>query len=313
VPKDCPCNEFTCAYAARKWTLEHLLQWLREKDCPWNDETCIYAAKEGHWEVLEWSRANGCPWTTDVCASAAENGHFRDIAMVSYQWWCAECRCLLSVLLKMGMSRYCNVHIHKVVHGIWRTCAYAAQNGHIVFVSKWFLQALIIFMFLSFLFRMSARAGVERLMVGSSDDRTADKVYARYPFATQNRDHASRTPIITGSSPGLSMKYSSYIRTRIRMDIGIQYNGLSPMVVRNEFSFQYKLFGSSSVCAMPPTTFPTYIFSTFAVPTNTLYLRGGTRLEPSRTNEIDNWTMHAGRRIRGQELHIPTYSITVFN
>lgn len=30
---------------------------------------------------------------------------------------------------------------------------------------------------------MSAWAGIERLMVGSSDDRTSDKVYARYPFA----------------------------------------------------------------------------------------------------------------------------------
>ena len=30
---------------------------------------------------------------------------------------------------------------------------------------------------------MSAWAGIERLMVGSSDDSTIDKVYARYPFA----------------------------------------------------------------------------------------------------------------------------------
>lgn len=30
---------------------------------------------------------------------------------------------------------------------------------------------------------MSAWAGIERLHVGSSDDRTSDKVYARYPFA----------------------------------------------------------------------------------------------------------------------------------
>jgi hypothetical protein len=30
---------------------------------------------------------------------------------------------------------------------------------------------------------MSAWAGIERLMVGSSDDPNVDKVYARYPFA----------------------------------------------------------------------------------------------------------------------------------
>jgi hypothetical protein len=36
---------------------------------------------------------------------------------------------------------------------------------------------------------MSAWAGIERLMVGSSDDPTVDKVYARYPFAAVNFEH----------------------------------------------------------------------------------------------------------------------------
>ena len=37
---------------------------------------------------------------------------------------------------------------------------------------------------------MSAWAGIERLMVGSSDDSTIDKVYARYPFAATQKKEA---------------------------------------------------------------------------------------------------------------------------
>ena len=43
---------------------------------------------------------------------------------------------------------------------------------------------------------MSAWAGIERLMVGSSDDRTSDKVYARYPFAATQQTESVEAPKI---------------------------------------------------------------------------------------------------------------------
>jgi hypothetical protein len=46
--------------------------------------------------------------------------------------------------------------------------------------------------FLHCVIRMSAWAGVERLMVGSSDDCTSEKVYARYPFASQTQERGSQ-------------------------------------------------------------------------------------------------------------------------
>jgi len=37
--------------------------WARERQCPWDEVTCQWVAKKGNLEVLQWAREQNCPWT----------------------------------------------------------------------------------------------------------------------------------------------------------------------------------------------------------------------------------------------------------
>jgi hypothetical protein len=103
----CPCDDGTCAYAAREGRLD-VLQWLRENGCDWDVMTCRKAAERGHLHVLKWARENGCEWDSWTCAAAASRGHL-DVLK-----WLRENGCPWSA---------------------W-TCDFAAAQGHLD-VWKW--------------------------------------------------------------------------------------------------------------------------------------------------------------------------------
>ena len=51
-----------------------VLQWAHVNGCPCDESTCAYAAKEGHLKVLQWLRANGCPWSKWTRLEATRRG-----------------------------------------------------------------------------------------------------------------------------------------------------------------------------------------------------------------------------------------------
>ena len=96
-----PCDNFTCAIAAKEGNLE-ILQWLRAqtsqttfqttfqtsylfcknyfrpKQCDWDEFTCAYAARNGNLKILQWARDQNppCPWNELSCSYAIINGNF---------------------------------------------------------------------------------------------------------------------------------------------------------------------------------------------------------------------------------------------
>jgi hypothetical protein len=78
-------------------------------DCPWNETTCDWAAKRGYLQVLKWAREMGCAWTEATCIHAAEGGHMKLLL-----WACEnQCPCddhviTHAILVTSGMSGLCD-------------------------------------------------------------------------------------------------------------------------------------------------------------------------------------------------------------
>ena len=152
----CPWDSQSCTYAADNGHLE-VLKYLHVNDCPWDSSSCTNAAHNGQLKVLKYLHDHGCPWDSWSCASAADNGHLEvlkylhDSGCAWDSWSCASAArhghlevlkylrvndCpwdiwLVPMRLAMVTSKCSSIFMTMVVPGTVRSCAGAAENGHL--------------------------------------------------------------------------------------------------------------------------------------------------------------------------------------